>query len=194
MIEGLATFLASCALCSWCTQVVLSSIHWQLKWLWLNKNVVSLWALSVLALFPQIHCPTHFDRAGSLWTRLSMCAFCRYCIIMLIVNLVHISPCSQSKSCFVLIFCYQELVDNKVADGIRPHLLIMICCLRVAAGDISQCDHQHRLEHINHLISLVPTPLYFAGVDMKAWGRGHHLTYACVCMCLLFLDLYMYLP
>ena len=77
-------------------------------------------------------------------------------------------------------FCYQKLVDNKVAGGIRPHLLIMKCCLRVAAGDISQCDYQLKLEHINHLISLVPRPLYFAGVDTKAWGRGYHLMYACV--------------
>ena len=83
----------------------------------------------MLALFPQIHCPVHFNRAESLWTRLSMCVI----LYTFVVNVVCASPCSQSKSCFVLIFCYQKLVDNKVADGMRQHLLNMICCLRVAA-------------------------------------------------------------
>ena len=105
---------------------------------------------------------------------------------MFVVNVVCASPCSQSKSCFVLIFCYQKLVDNKVADGIRPHLLIMICCLRVAAGDISQCDHQHKLEHINHLISLVPRPSIV--ICRGAWIRrpGDEATIQCMRVCVPF--------
>ena len=40
----------------------------------------------------------------------------------------------------------QELVEDKVAGGIRPRLLIYDIMQFEGSSDVSQCDHQRRLE------------------------------------------------
>ena len=49
----------------------------------------------------------------------------------------------------LIVLSPQELAEDKVVGGIRPHLLIYDIIQFEGSSDVSQCDHQRRLECIH---------------------------------------------
>ena len=74
---------------------------WQLKWLWQNKNVVSLWALSMLAFSHKFIAPPILTEQSTWGWGYPCVYFCRYRTCNMVCTFT--SSQSTCKSCFVLI-------------------------------------------------------------------------------------------